>query len=129
MYSYTPIEHDADIDAALREIENALDPGVFQEPALTNSWVNYGTPYNNASFRKDGQGIVHLEGVIKDGTNDQAAFTLPILHRPATDIILTTVSNKLHAAIIIQSDGDVVPTGTGSVLSVSLQGLYFRTRQ
>jgi len=129
MYSYTPILNEEDLDAALREIEDALDPGVIFNPALLNSWVNYGSPYGNAGFRKDGQGIVHLEGVIKDGTNDLAAFTLPIFHRPATDVIITTVSNKNHAAIIIQADGDVVPTGTGSILALSLDGLYFRTKQ
>lgn len=59
---------------------NVGDPG---EPAFENSWVNFDTRV--AKFRKLSNGMVILQGVIRDGTVSGAApaFTLPVGYRPA----------------------------------------------
>lgn len=62
----------------------------WQAPSLLNSWANYGIGHNPAGYFKDTLGIVHLRGLVKDGTVGQAIFTLPTGYRPSytEDIIV-----------------------------------------
>ena len=130
MFNYTPILNDRDVDDALREIEEALDPGKVFVPTFENSWVNYGSTFHDAGFRKDGQGIVHLEGLVKDGTGiPSTIFTLPPLHRPADTLIFAVVSSNAIGRINVKADGTVEATTPSVTTWVSLDGIYFRSAQ
>lgn len=101
--------------------------------SFTNSWVNYGSSYAPAAYRKDAQGFVHLRGLIKSGTLGSAAFTLPAGFRPGYVNIYagrSTVSSTWGVAnmgrVDIETDGDVIPHATLCNNGyVSLEGIVF----
>ena len=81
--------------------------GSWTDATLVNSWVNYGAPYANASYRKDALGWVHIRGVIKSGTttNPTTLFTLPAGYRPSNSYVMATDSNFAHALFTVGSNG------------------------
>ena len=92
-----------------------------------NGWVN-NTVLGNvpARFYKDPYGIVHLEGVIKDGASS-FVFTLPPGFRPAFRHIWP-IANASGTNDVI---GIVMPNGAVLVFpiaGVSLDGMSFRTK-
>jgi hypothetical protein len=62
---------------------------------------------------------------VKDGTIDTTIFTLPNGFRPATIVVIATVSNALFGYIQINTDGTVVPK-VGNNAWVSLEGITFK---
>lgn len=51
-------------------------------PSLTNSWVNFGTPYALAGYYLEPSGTVRLRGMLKGGAVSTIALTLPVGYRP-----------------------------------------------
>jgi hypothetical protein len=103
------------------------------EPAFKNGWVNFdaaGAGARDARFYRDHR-RVYLEGVIKSGTINTPAFTLPPGFLPAENqpagaqIILPAVSNAAFGALFIANNGDVQPA-IGSNVYFSLDGISFR---
>jgi hypothetical protein len=81
------------------------------EPTFQNSWVNYGTAWGAAAFRRIGD-IVQLSGLIRSGTATSLIFTLPTGYRlsPTTDgskRIFAVIGNVAMARIDVGSDGTV----------------------
>lgn len=111
------------------EINGLIVTESYIAPSFSNSWVNYGSVYSIAGYYKDKFGIVHLRGLIKSGTINAAAFTLPSGYRPAYRHMQATVSNNGAAEIIsridVDTNGDVIPV-TGSNTYFSLDGISFR---
>lgn len=99
-------------------------------PSLGNSWVNFGSPYNNAGYYKDKSGRVHLRGLIKSGTTSAGTiiFTLPNGYQPAaTELRHVIVSPEVIARIDIQTNGNVViGANLSSNAYLSLDGVSFR---
>lgn len=98
------------------------------QPAYTNSWVNYGAPYQSGAFTKTADDVVLLHGVIKLGTVGQAAAQLPPGYRPDALISLGTLSNGAFGRVDIDNSGVITPQAPSSNLSVSLDGLWFQAR-
>lgn len=97
------------------------------QPAFENSWTNYGSGWVAAGFWRDPLGWVHLRGLIKSGTINTAAFTLPPGFRPATGAETFAVnSNGAFGTVQVGTDGVVTPT-VGNNTYVSLAGIHFRT--
>lgn len=99
------------------------------QPAFLNSWVNYDTTpgWQHAGFWKDPLGIVHLRGLVKNGTPGSMIFILPPGHRPVSGSeIFATVATSAFGEIRVHSDGGVIHQ-TGSNSYVSLSGISFRT--
>jgi hypothetical protein len=113
----------------LMQVEEWHEIGDTNEPAFANSWVNFGSPYNDAGFYKDPQGRVHLKGLIKLGTVGSAAFTLPVGYRPDNSLILSTISNSSTGRINLTSGGAVIPVSPSNNTWVALDGLSFRSEQ
>ena len=140
---YLPATGNGDFDLKLQEVIDILRYYVSEhdtslatlEAALTwteissftNSWVNYGSPYHNAAYSKNVHNVVRLRGVIKNGTDNQPAFTLPSGYRPASDLFFA-VGTALGASgrIIVGSDGTVDPhaADSGTTL-ISLDNISF----
>jgi hypothetical protein len=98
----------------------------WQTPTLLNSWVNFGSGFNNAGYWKDPFGVVHLRGLVKSGTGiPSTIFTLPAGYRPPAQEILPAVSNALFGECTIETDGDVTAQ-VGSTVWFSLDGITFR---
>lgn len=98
--------------------------GTTGEPAFTGTWVAFDS--RGASFYKDAAGHVHLEGVIKDGTINTAAFTLPEGYRPRLGTRSFAVnSNSAFGMVTIDTAGVVTPA-IGNNAHVFLDGISFR---
>lgn len=99
-----------------------------QSATLQNSWGNYGTAYESATFWKDKCGVVHLAGLIKGGTTtaETTIFTLPEGYRPRTAEKFFAVSMNAICVIDVYSSGAVaIKTGANSSW-LSLSGISFR---
>lgn len=99
-------------------------------PTLLNSWVNYGGVYQNAGYYKDPMGMVHLRGLVKDGTATAGTtlFTLPAGFRPLAQTVGITLTNSLMGTFNIETDGDVNVGGSTSSAWFSLENITFDTR-
>jgi hypothetical protein len=105
--------------------------GASGMPAFANAWVNHNA-VSKARFYKDALGIVHLGGLIKNGTIGLKAFTLPAGYLPSyTDATphplgFAVDSNGAFGTVQVQSNGDVIPA-VGNNAWVYLDGINFRT--
>jgi hypothetical protein len=100
----------------------------WTDATLQNSWAHYGSPFANAGFYKDKQGVVHLRGVIRNGvtTTNTVLFTLPAGYRPPTRKLIATQSNGSEARFDIATNGDVL-IQIGSSTWFSFENCSFRT--
>ena len=102
----------------------------WQTPTLLNSWVNFGSSLQTASYMKDTMGFVHLRGVVKSGTlNGSAAiFTLPAGFRPGADELFTVQNANGAARTDVTSTGNVVPWNLFGATNGnwSLSGITFK---
>jgi hypothetical protein len=98
------------------------------EPTLLNGWVNFGSIYEISGFYKDEFNVVHLRGLVKDGTttNGTTIFTLPVGYRPLKVLIFIIVTNNTLASIAVNPNGTVVVNSAVSSTWLSLDGISFR---
>lgn len=107
--------------------------GEAGEPAYQNGWVDYsaGTAvgdYTGAGFKKIG-GVVHLRGLIKNGTN-ATIFTLPVGYRPGLDnhgrghLLFDAMSNG-QGRVDIYNDGEVRALSPTTSAWLTLNGISF----
>jgi len=98
-------------------------------PTLLNSWVNYGSGYNAVGYFKDNLGIVHLRGLVKDGTINTTVFQLPNGYRPAYKEMHTSSAKQGGVYVIgrcdIDSSGNVTAYGSANEY-FSFDGITFR---
>ena len=80
----------------------------WQAISLTNNWENYGTTYQAAEYKKVGSQIF-LRGLIRNGSNNTIAFTLPAGCKPSADLKFTTNSDNEGgiAVVTISTSGTV----------------------
>jgi hypothetical protein len=92
--------------------------------AFTNSWTAAGG--NPApQFGKDALGIVHLQGQMADGNDNQPAFTLPAGFRPPGNRSWATTSGfATECTIGVEANGEVTSTGCNNLV-VSLDPISF----
>jgi hypothetical protein len=91
-----------------------------------NNWVNYGNGYNPPAYFKDSSGIVHLRGMVMNGTIGSAIFTLPAGYRPQfRELQAVQTNSNTIGRLDILTDGQVQPL-TGSNVWFSLDGVTFR---
>ncbi len=77
-------------------------------PTLGNSWVNYGGTFQVAQYRKHGD-VVRIRGVIKSGTINAVAFTLPAGYIPPADLQFAVVSNGAYGTLQVNGAGNANP--------------------
>lgn len=95
-------------------------------PTMLNSWVDYDTTFNTCQYYKDKDGVVHLKGLIKNGTMRTTAFTLPAGYRPSRKYLIATMTSpNVVGRLDIDTSGNVIPT-TGSNAWFSLDNVSFR---
>lgn len=117
----------SDLEAA--QADYRLPPTQINEqwnaPTLINSWVNFGAPFNPVGYWKDPNGVVHLRGMVKSGTINTTAFTLPLGYRPANSELFAVPSNSAFGRITVDAGGGVTPD-IGSNASINIDGITFR---
>lgn len=108
-----------------------IPPGEdWQIPTLLNNWVPFGEDWPSPAYRKDPYGVVHLRGMVKNGTVDSDIFTLPVGYRPAlaTHTTVPGGDSTADTTIHIYTDGRVHQrTGTNAWLG--LDGIKFTPDQ
>jgi hypothetical protein len=92
--------------------------GAGGEPAFQNSWVNFGSGFQGARFRRE-NGVVRIEGLVKSGTSNTAVFTLPAEYRPSATqhhVARGNDAGDFFAQVQVSTGGDVIalPSGGGS---------------
>lgn len=92
-------------------------------PTLINNWANYGS-WGGAGYFKDSNNVVHLRGLIKDGTVPSAAFVLPAGYRPGAQTLFMTMANGAVARVDVETGGNVY-MHTGNNAYWSLDGITF----
>ncbi len=103
--------------------------GAAGEPAFANNWVNYGSGFTTAAFRKDSMGFVHLKGLVKTGTVNTTIFTLPAGYRPALTSMFVCVGNTGSAEVSTRNNiTNVGAVRNNSSLNayLSLDGITFK---
>jgi hypothetical protein len=100
------------------------DSPVWIAPTLLNGWVPYETNvagYPSARFFKDSTGMVHVDGLIKDGVVSASlpVFKLPVGFRPKQVITCVSVSRAGNDEIIsrvrINPNGEIVFNNGGNI--------------
>ena len=79
----------------------------WSAPTLLNSWVNFGAGEQTVRFRKDLEGVVYVQGVIKDGTTtaNTPLFTLPVGYRPTGHLQIACASNNAYGQLKMMASG------------------------
>ena len=101
-------------------------------PTMLNSWVAYdvggGTNFGGAQYYKDSLGMVHLRGLVKNGTitTGTSLFNLPAGYRPSQTTIFVTNSNNAFARVDCMFNGDVTINLGASAVFISLNNIHFR---
>ncbi|MBL7723604.1 MAG: hypothetical protein JNK27_05620 [Chitinophagaceae bacterium] len=99
-------------------------------PVLQNSWINYGLGFADAKYYKDKEGVVHLKGLIKNGTitSNTILFTLPAGYRPSTSgQLIFSVDNATGIGRVdVKANGDVVVVTATTNAFLNLTGISFR---
>lgn len=106
-------------------IESPHEVGAAGETAFQNSWTNYDPGYEVARYWKDPMGLVHIQGMVKDGTIGSPIFTLPEGYRPRNRMLYVTMANGAIARVDVLVDGTVTPV-SGSNIWFSINVPPFR---
>lgn len=108
---------DFDLEAYL---QSSVGSSPWFAPTFTNAWVDYGSPWQPARYRKIGD-IVSIEGLVKNGTAGLAMFTLPTGFRPPSGMIFATASMDGFA---VRYHGELRCTSAGVFTSEGAQNVY-----
>lgn len=112
------------------QIFNKNPFGVNQwfRPTFQNSWVDYDTTtFGPVWYGKDKTGIVHVMGIIKNGTTTAATilFNLPAGYRPAIQALINGLTNDVIHRCDVKTNGDVILGIAGNAAYVSLNNIQF----
>jgi len=104
--------------------ETSLQQEKWQTPTFQNGWQNYLTEHNYAAYFKDSLGVIHLRGLVKNGSG--TIFTLPEGYRPPRrELFGVATYPDVMGRIDIFSDGQVYMV-SGNSLWISLDGITFK---
>lgn len=114
----------------LKSSSIATLPWIELGPNLQNGWVNYGDGFAPIAMYKDLKGVVHMQGLIKNGLNQQntVIVNLPAGYRPVNGHQIYAVPNGNNTAgrIDVETDGDVIFRGITNTF-ISLDQISFKT--
>jgi len=84
--------------------------------SFANSWVNYGSGYPAAAFRKDAFGYVHLKGFIRNGTavDTTTMITMPTGYKVGSTRHIAAIGASAAGHIKLTTSGIAYGGGTGN---------------
>ena len=130
--NFDAIKKEFPLSRKAMSVEGVHVVGDAGEPAFQNSWVNFDTAtFRGARFWKDPMGIVHIEGLVKNGAAAPSTiFTLPAGYRPGNGLLFAVMANaNVAARIDIAPTGNVVWQGGGTNAFLTLSGITFKQEQ
>lgn len=100
------------------------DDSGWQTATLQNGFINYGTSsYSNARYRKK-NGILYIDGLIKNGSPNTVIFNLPAGFRPSARLVFPVLSNFSARRVDVHPNGNVEAI-THHTAWMSLAGISF----
>ena len=98
---------------------------------FSNSWTHFSTSaevWERGSYWRDRNGIVHLSGLIKNGTttNGTVIATLPTGYRPAKQLVFLVCTISGTARIDVYPNGQVIGARDLNATWTSLAGISFK---
>lgn len=85
----------------------------WQIPTLINGWINYGGAHAPARYRKLANGMVTVQGLVRNGS--ATIFGLPLAYRPAYHQVFAVNCNNgstdLLGRLDVQNDGALAAMG------------------
>lgn len=113
------------------EVLGSFETQAIQSLTLLNGWLNFSStsePWQRAGFYKDLSGVVHLTGLIKDGTtaNGTVLGTLPVGYRPAKQEVFTVTTSSGTARIDVYPNGQIIGARDLNATFTSLSGPSFK---
>ena len=112
-------------------LKAAITPGAWIAPTLLNGWVNYGTGFETAGYRKTPADEVQFRGLIRDGsmTANTVLFNLPAAYRPARRReFLALQGGGAACRLSLFTSGEVSINGVTSNAFLSLEQVRFDVR-
>jgi hypothetical protein len=102
----------------------ATTDGTWIALTLLNSWVNYGGAHLPARYmRRDG--IVYVQGLVKNGTLNTHIATMPVGYRAGYDVVSQQTQGTGGAARIdVLQNGNIYPYGVSNNGYVSINFVY-----
>ena len=99
---------------------------------LLNGWVNYnsvapGSGFNNAAYYRDSLGVVHLRGLVANGTYGSVILILPTAYKPLARELFCCYSGSPAqlGRIDVLANGEVTMID-GQTGFICLDGIVFR---
>jgi hypothetical protein len=120
------------------QLANAVAPAENWHNVVTeNGWHNPppGVPIDPAGYYKDQNGIVHLRGLLEDGTPPAFLFHLPAGYRPASGQVIAELAfcggcTPLSTPLFIAGSGPELEGAVQAIApaaeTVGLDGITFR---
>lgn len=117
--------------ATVLSMLNITTPWIPLAGLYSGGWVDYGAPYGPAKYRKIGNDMVQLRGLIQSGATG-VICTLPVGYRPQYEPIISTACYFGNAEIRVNTSGQVslasvTPAGAVGSTWTSLTGVTFST--
>jgi len=96
--------------------------------AFQNDWLNYDNDFQPLQYWKDDNGMVHIDGVIKNATAGQTIiFTLPTGYRPAFNVtrVCSYSNSGIPAGVRIYPGGNVQLVTSAGIDQLDLSDFTF----
>lgn len=91
---------------------------------ILSGWSQFGGTKQTLRYRRPGNGLVEIQGVVKGTGASSLVMTLPVGYRPDADIDVPVVcSGSAFGVATIATNGNVTITGTVTT-SVSIQAIF-----
>lgn len=98
----------------------------WTDATLAGSWTNtYGSPYPQAGYSIDCNGIISLRGVVQGGSG--TILTLPAGYRPAVNMFFPTYAGGVLGRILVTASTGVVSFASGTNTEVDLSTVKFNS--
>jgi hypothetical protein len=91
--------------ATRMDILDGKDPWI--PVVFTNGWVNYGGGWEEAEYRRVGQHLVQMKGLVTAGTHGAAIFFLPVGFRPVENLLFANINGNALGRLNVMPSGQV----------------------
>jgi len=104
------------LDINVKTFTNTKSVDEWQTPSLLTTWANYGSPYQEARYKRDFNNVVHIQGHVKLGTST-TIFQLPTYCRPSSQMLFPVVEDDGDVTscsyIEVKASGEVIASSFG----------------
>ncbi len=110
----------------IRYMSSTASATVVTPSSFSNGWSNYGSGYAPASYTRDANGRVAVQGLVAGGTNTDGTviFTMAATYTPPQYLHLASLTANVFGMMGVNTTPAVTAKGTGSNAWLSLNNTY-----